>query len=78
MHDIRPSDRAGQISVGALAKLNRLILQHRLETGLPGKIFGFLETDANFEIRFLPNRRGNGEDESFNAAVGALARTNEK
>ena len=26
MHDVRPSDRAGQILVGALAKLDRLVL----------------------------------------------------
>ena len=37
-----------------------------------------LETDTDLEIRLLPNRRGDGEDEGFDAAVCALTRTNEK
>ena len=78
MHDIRPANRSGQVFVGALAKLDRLTCQHRLETGLTGKVFCLLEADPDFEIRFISNRGGDGEDESFNAAVCALARTNEK
>ncbi len=41
-------------------------------------MFRLLEDDTDLEIRFLANRGGDGEDESFNAAVGALTRTNEK
>jgi hypothetical protein len=37
-----------------------------------------LETNPDLEIRFLPNGGGDRENEGFNAAVGALTRTNEK
>ena len=49
-----------------------------LRLGCRAKYFVFLKTDTDLEIRFLSNRGGDGEDESFNAAVCALARTNEK
>ena len=78
MHDIRPSNRARQVFVGALAKLDRLVLQHRLKTRLPGKMLCLFETKTDLEIRVLPNSCRYSEDESFNAAVCALTRTDEK
>jgi len=79
MHYVCPSDRARQIPVGPLAKLNSwLTCQHRLETGLPGKMLRFLEADTDLEIRFLANGARDGKDKSLNATVCALTRTNEK
>ena len=68
----------GQVFVGALAKLDGLTCQHCLEAGLPGEMLCFLETDADFEIGLLPNRRRHGENKRFNSAVGTLTRTDEK
>lgn len=79
MHHIRPANCSGQIFIGAIAKFDRrLTCKHRLEAGLPGKIFCLLEANPDLKIRFMAHRGGDGEDESFNAAVGALTRTNEK
>jgi hypothetical protein len=78
VHNICPANGPGQILVGTIAKFDRLALEHRLKGGLPGKIFRLLETNPDLEIRFISNCGGYREDESFNAAIRALARTNEK
>lgn len=78
MDDVGPSNRGGEILIGAFAKIDRFAMQHLFQARLLRKMFCLFENDANFEIWLPPNCRGDGHDEGFNAAIRTQAWTNEQ